>query len=163
MALTAWAAGWFFLTTLPFCLFVAYSDLSRMKIPNLATDGLLMLYVLVGLIALPFSQYLWGFAHFAVMLVVGMVLNAGRVLGAGDAKFVASAAPFVPLADLTIVFIVLASALVGGFATHRLVKHTRLRRIAPDWESWSTGARFPMGFPLAMALSIYFLLVWVIR
>ena len=163
MELTAWAGGWFFWTTLPLCFFVAWSDLARMKIPTLATDALLLVYVVVGLIALPFTAYLWGYAHFAVMLAVGIALNAARAIGAGDAKFVASAAPFVALSDFFIIVVLLCASILGAVATHRIAGLTPIRRMVPHWESWTTGVRFPMGFPLAMTLSFYLGLVWLLR
>ena len=155
MALSAQAAGWFLLAAVPIGFFVAWSDLARMKIPNLATDGLALAYVVLGLIALPFETYLWGYAAFGVMLVFGILLNSAGVLGAGDAKFIASAAPYIAWADARMVILILAACLLAGYVTHRAAKASPLRRMVPHWESWSQGKRFPMGFPLAMTLVIY--------
>lgn len=131
-----------------------------MKIPNIATDTLLICFAILGLIALPFNQYMWHWSHFGVMLLVGIILNMVGAMGAGDSKFVAAAAPFVAVGDLPLVIVLLAASLLGGFATHRLARATPLRKIAPQWLSWETGNRFPMGFPLAMTLTFY--LIWVL-
>ena len=162
MALDPWAGAWFFWTTLPLCFFVIYSDLARMKIPTWSTDALLAVYAVAGLIALPFTDYLWGYAHFAVMLIAGIALNAAGVMGAGDAKFIASAAPFVRLSDASTVAVLLAAGLLAAYLTHRALKHSPVRALVPHWESWAAGTRFPMGFPLAVTLSVYFLLAWLI-
>ena len=48
-----------------------------------------------------------------------------------------------------------AANLLAAFVTHRLVKYTPLRRIAPGWKSWDMGWKFPMGLSLAGTLAIY--------
>lgn len=146
---------WFLPVALPIALYVAWSDLARMKIPNLAVYALVVAFAVLGLLALPLEGYLWRWTHLVVVLLVGMLLNAGGAIGAGDAKFAAAAAPFVALGDTALVFYLLAGCLLASFVAHRLVRATALRRLAPDWESWKTGKRFPMGLPLAATLVIY--------
>ncbi|MEY1554736.1 hypothetical protein AB3Y40_03790 [Yoonia sp. R2331] len=163
MGLTASAAGWFLLAAVPFGLFSIYSDLSRMKIPNLATDGLAASYIILGFIALPFDLYLWGFAHYAVMLIAGIALNAARVMGAGDSKFIAAAAPYIAIADLRLILFLFPAALLAAYVTHRAAKYSPLRRAVPHWESWQQGKRFPMGYPLGMTLILYLLIVLLTR
>lgn len=156
MALTFSAAAWFLPFVLPLCLFIAFSDLSRMKIPTWSTDLLLVIFILVGLIALPFSDWAWRLLHFPVLLALGIILNAAGAMGAGDAKFIASAAPFFAREDLHIVLPLSAACLLGGFAAHRLAKHSALRSIAPHWASWEQERnRFPMGLPLIGILLFY--------
>ena len=55
MALSAYAASLYLLALIPIGFFVAYSDLSRMKIPNVAVGALVASYAVLGLIALPFD------------------------------------------------------------------------------------------------------------
>jgi prepilin peptidase CpaA len=163
MGLSAYAAGWFLIAALPISIFVAFSDMARMKIPNVAVIALVISYAILGLIALPFSDYLWNWTHLVVVLVIGIALNAIGAVGAGDAKFAAAAAPFVPLADLSNILILFAICLLAGYVTHRIAKMSPLRKMVPHWESWETGKRFPMGFPLAMTLVFYLALVLINR
>ena len=98
MFISSAAAAWFLPFVLPICLWVAYTDLSAMKIRNTAVMTLAGVYVVVGLAAvffdaLPLNTYLWQFVHLGVMLLVGIVMNMAGMIGAGDAKFVAAAAP----------------------------------------------------------------------
>ena len=155
MALSAYAAGWFLLAAIPIGFYVAYSDLSRMKIPNVAVYALVASYAVLGLIVFPFDVYLWQWLHLPVILIIGIILNAAGALGAGDAKFAAAAAPYVMLADLQPMLFLFAACLLAGYATHRLAKYSPLRNMVPDWESWTAGKRFPMGYPLAMTLVFY--------
>ena len=162
--LTAWAAAWFLVAAVPISGFVIFSDLSRMKIPNVAVGTLVASYAVLGLIALPFDQYLWHWTHLPVLLIIGILLNAVGVMGAGDAKFIAAAGPFIATSDATTIMIPLFSAcLIAGYIAHRLARMSPLRAAVPHWESWDSGKRFPMGFPLGMTLVGYLLIVLITR
>lgn len=149
------AAMWFLPFVLPLCLYTCYTDMRDMKITNKTVAALFLVFVVVGLIALPFDTYLWRYVHFGVALVAGIALNAAGVMGAGDSKFIAAAAPFIHLGDLRFVMVLYAATLLGAFAAHRVGKYTPLRKIAPDWKSWDTGSKFPMGLALGGTLAIY--------
>lgn len=155
MAMPAEAAAWLLVPALPICLWAAWSDLARMKIPNLAVLALLAGFAVAGPFVLPLPDYGWRWLHAGVMLVVGVVLNAAGAMGAGDAKFIAAAAPYVALGDLPTVLYLLALLAVLSFVLHRLVRASPLRRAAPHWQSWEAGNRFPFGLPLAATLVTY--------
>jgi len=155
MYISAFAATWFAPFVLPVCLWVAWSDLRFMKIPNKAVMAMVVIYLVIGLIALPLDLYGWRLVHLVVMLIAGIALNAAGVLGAGDAKFAAAAAPFVAIADLKLVLLVLAATMISGYAVHRLAKHSALRRLAPHWESWTREGKYPLGLSLGAAMAIY--------
>ncbi|MDC0738225.1 prepilin peptidase [Cognatishimia sp. SS12] len=155
MSLSASAALWFLPFVAPICLYVAWSDMRAMKIPNHSVVALFAVFAVIGLIALPFDSYLWRYLHLAVVLVIGIALNAARLIGAGDAKFAAAAAPFVPAADLSRLAFIFAATLLAAWVTHRAAKHSALRRLVPDWESWQRKKDFPMGLALGGTLLIY--------
>lgn len=162
MEITAHQALWFLILTLPSCLWSAWSDLTRMTIPNRATDLLLAVYALAGLFLMAtWPDYVWRFAHFGVVLVLGMGLNAARVMGAGDAKFLAAAAPFVALGDLGVVVTLYLLCVVVTFTLHRAARAAGAARVTPGWASWQAGHRFPMGLALGTALPLYFLCGWL--
>ena len=151
----ATAALWFLPFVTPICLWVAWSDLRCMKILNTAVVALACVYLVVGLAVLPLPDYLWRLSHLAVMLLAGIGANAAGLVGAGDAKFIAAAAPFVAPGDASAVMLVLAGVLVAAFLAHRLARISPLHRLAPDWASWHAGNRFPMGLALGPALALY--------
>ena len=158
MQITALSALWFLPFVLPVCAWVMWSDLSAMRIPNTAVLMLAGIFVVVGLVALPLADYPWRLVHLAVVLAAGFLANAAGLVGAGDAKFAAAAAPFVALGDLVLICLIFAATLLAAFASHRIAKHSRLRQMAPHWKSWSRGKKFPMGLALGGALSIYLVL-----
>lgn len=143
---------------LPICFYVAFTDLREMRITNQAVVALVGIFLLVGPFVMPLPEYGWRWLHLLGMLVVGIVLNAGGAMGAGDAKFIAAAAPFINPGDLPLVIKLLAAVLLAAVATHRLAKHTPLRRLAPHWDSWSKKRDFPMGLALGTTLALYLLL-----
>lgn len=155
MQMTATAAAWLLIAALPISVFVAWNDMRAMKIPNIAVGALVISFAILGAIALPFSVYLWQWTHLIVVLLAGFVLNAAGVLGAGDAKFAAAAAPFILLGDLTLLAWIFIACVITGFITHRIAMYSPLRRLVPDWKSWTAGRRFPMGLPLGMTLVFY--------
>jgi prepilin peptidase CpaA len=158
MMLSAWAAAWLLPVAAPICIYVAWSDMRSMKIPNVAVYALVGGFAALGLVALPLDAYLWRWLHLVVVLLIGMVLNAAGMIGAGDAKFAAAAAPFVAPGDLRLLLLLFAVCLVSGYIIHRIAKHSPARRLAPDWVSWDAGNRFPMGMPLGATLLFYLML-----
>ncbi|WP_292291167.1 prepilin peptidase [Marivita sp.] len=146
---------WFLPFAVPICLWVIWSDLRDMRIPNHAVLALAGVFLVVGLFVVPQPEYLWRLAALVVMLVIGMLANAAGMMGAGDSKFLAAAAPFIAIGDLTFLLLILATNMLACYATHRLVRGSRLRQLAPDWASWSSGPKFPMGFALGSTLIIY--------
>lgn len=158
---TDWTtAAWFLPFVLPITVWVSWSDMATMKIPNKAVLALLAVFVVIGLVALDFNfnEYLWRYAHFAVVLVIGFVLSSAGAMGAGDAKYAAAMAPFIALQDLMLFMLLLGGVTVTAFLLHRAARRTSsIRARFPDWESW-TRRDFPMGFALAPALFFYLLI-----
>lgn len=138
------------------CLWVAWSDLKFMKIPNAAVLALGAVYLLLGPLVMPLSLWAWGWALGLVVLAAGLLSNAGGLIGAGDAKCAAAMAPFFAGADPRIVIFLLAGCLLAALAAHRLMGEVpAFRRATEDWSSWQAHD-FPMGLALAGAMLFYF-------
>ena len=172
MNIPAIAAMSFLPFVLPICFYVAFTDLRDMLIKNHAVVALAVVFVVVGLFVLPpwstewtaarlgpvavsLPPYIWQLLHIVIVLFLGILLNAAGVMGAGDAKFLAAASPFIWPGDYTLMIWILMATTLAALVTHRLARHTALRRIAPDWESWNRAKHFPLGFPLGGSLAIY--------
>jgi prepilin peptidase CpaA len=156
--IAVWTALWFAPFAVPIGIWVAWNDMAFMKIPNKAVMALFIVFAVVGLVALPFTDYLWRYAQLAAVLVIGFVLNMARAVGAGDAKFAAAMAPFVDPGDLRILLVLFTAALISAFATHRAARAVpAVRGAFPSWESW-TRRDFPMGLALGATLIFYLLL-----
>jgi prepilin peptidase CpaA len=152
-------ALWFLPYATPVCLYVAWSDLARMKIPNAADLALLAVFAVIGPLALPPGEYGLRWLHVAGVLLLGFTANALGVLGAGDAKFAAAMAPFVAREDIGAFAMLFAAVLVAAFLVHRTARAIpAVRRMAPDWESWQRGGHFPLGLALGPTLVIYLVL-----
>jgi prepilin peptidase CpaA len=156
--IAVWTALWFIPLAVPIGIWVAWNDMAFMKIPNKAVMALFVVFAVVGLVALPFQDYLWRYAQLLAVLAIGFVLNMARAVGAGDAKFAAAMAPFVDPGDLRILLVLFAAVLLAAFATHRTARAVpAVRGALPGWESW-TRRDFPMGLALGGTLIFYLLL-----
>lgn len=153
---------------LPICVFTFYVDLKYKKISNLTVWALFVVFVGIGLATMPWQDFLWRFAHYAVVFGYGLALWLMRQIGAGDVKFAAVLALYVHLGDLRLMLIIAAAALVSATLTVLMVRFTPLHRLAPHWASWSQGdpddanavgggTKFtiPMGTGLALMLVVY--------
>lgn len=155
MAIPATTALWFLPFVLPLCLYVAYTDMAQMRITNQAVIALALVFILMGPFLLPFETYLWRLLAGVIVLVLGIMLNAVGTMGAGDAKFLAAGAPYVALGDLRLLMALFMAVLLAAAITHRGIARTPLRRLAPHWESWNRGKKFPMGLALGATLAAY--------
>lgn len=158
MHITPAEALWFLPFVAPICFYVAWTDMKMMKITNQSVVVLTFVFVIIGPLALPFDTYLWRYLHLIVVLLVGILLNAIGAVGAGDAKFAAAAAPLIALGDLSLLAVIFATVLIAAWVTHRLAKHSPVRKMVPDWESWSKKKDFPMGLALGGTLMAYLVL-----
>ena len=158
MEITSSAALWFLPFALPLCAYTIYTDLAFMRITNVTVIALAAVFVLIGPIALPFDSYLWHLLAMVVALVVGIFMNAGGLMGAGDAKFIAAATPFIALGDVRFVMALFMATLVAAYSIHRAAKYSPLRKLAPQWVSWHEAKKFPMGLALGTVLAAYLML-----
>lgn len=158
--MTPAAALWFLPFVAPIALYVAWSDMKSMKIPNKAVLALVAVFAVVGPVALPLEAYLWGWLQLGVVLAIGFVLASAGLVGAGDAKFAAAMAAFVALGDAVLFCYLFSMALLAGLATHRIAKRIpAVVKALPDWESWSRKKDFPMGLALGGVLLMYLALL----
>ena len=142
---------------LPIALWVSWSDMARMKIPNKAVIAMAALWPLLGWIVFPWQLWLMGFAIMAIVLLAGFIGNAAGLFGAGDAKFAAAMAPVFTGGDPMFIATLYAVCSIGAFGLHRGLKLVPpVRRATPDWKSW-THNKFPMGLALSSMVTIYLL------
>jgi prepilin peptidase CpaA len=152
---------WFLPLTLPIAVWVAWSDMARMKIPNRAVLALAAVWVLSPLV-LPWQAVVWGVVLMAAVLAAGFVLNLGGLIGAGDAKFAAAMAPFFTGADPVRLLYLYAACGIAALAVHRLARAIpAVRAAAPHWKSW-THPKFPFGLSLAGLLAFHPLLALIL-
>jgi prepilin peptidase CpaA len=155
ITLSATAALWILLFAVPLSFIAAYNDLARMKLPNAIVLALVAAYVVFGPFLFEFETYLWGFARGVVMYFVGMFAFMFMGIGAGDGKFAAAMALFIPLADATLVLAIFCGFLLAAFCAHRLLRAIpRVREATPHWVSWEH-RKFPAGLAITGTFITY--------
>ncbi len=153
------AALWFLPFVIPIGIWVALSDLKRMKIPNKAVLALVGVYLVVGPFVLPLEEWGLRWVHLVVVLIITFILNMIGQMGAGDAKFLAAMAPFVALADAGNFLVILAvSGLVTVLIKLLVGMVPAIKRATADWESFNRARIFPYGLALSLALILYLVL-----
>ncbi len=142
---------------MPVAIWVAWSDMKFMKIPNRAVLAMAGIWLLAGWPAVGLDLWLWGFALMAIVLVAGFVGNAAGLFGAGDAKFAAAMAGVFAGGDFRLVLMLYAACSLAALAVHRTMRHIpAIRRVTPDWQSWQR-RKFPMGLALSGMVVFYLL------
>jgi prepilin peptidase CpaA len=155
IATPPFAAALFLPFVLPLALWVAWSDMKFMRIPNASVVALVGVFATVGLVALPLEVWAWRWSHLAIILGLGFLAHAAGAVGGGDAKFAAAMAPFVAAGDLRFVLALFAACILGAFACHRSARALApVRALTADWRSW-TDPGFPMGLALSGTLVLY--------
>lgn len=153
--LTPVQAYWLAPACIPLALWVALSDMQRMKIPNMASILMIAAWASLGFMAFPLAIWGWGWAIMGIALVIGILGNAIGLFGAGDAKFAAAMAGVFVTADPARLAILVCAAMIGALITHRIARAIpAVRAATPTWESW-TRRDFPFGLALAGTLIFY--------
>jgi prepilin peptidase CpaA len=146
---------------LPFALavglWVSWSDLKFMRIPNQASVVMIAVWIVVGILVVPLKLWAMGLGLGLAVLVVTFIMNAGGLIGGGDAKFAAAMAPAFIHANITLLCMIYVACSLGALAAHRLLKYVPpFRAATPDWKSW-THKGFPFGTTLSATLIFYLL------
>lgn len=133
----------------PVLVAAALSDLRDMRIPN----GLSLIALALFLLCLPFvglAEAGLRAAVAAAVFALGFVGFALRLIGGGDAKFLAAVTLFIPVETLALFALVLAAALVLGVLAVLGLRASPWAEAA-TWRAARPGDSFPMGLSIALA------------
>ncbi|WP_136441102.1 prepilin peptidase [Pacificoceanicola onchidii] len=168
MHIPAFQAALFAVFVVPISILTFMVDMRTKKITNLTVWALFITFVVIGLATLPFMDFVWRFAHYAVIFAYGLLMWFFRQIGAGDVKFAAVLGLFIHPGDIRLMLFLGAAAMLAATVTVLLARWTPLHRLAPDWKTWKgssaddatsvgKGNRFtiPMGTGFALMLSAY--------
>lgn len=136
--------------------YASWTDVRQRRIPNWVSAVTLVAGLAAGFAVGGLEQMGWSAAHFAVALVAGMILTAFRWIGAGDAKFYAAIAAWLPiqLGLWLVVSVALAGLLlVVGVWMKRRGRITRTSAEQSDFDKLPYGIAIGLGGLLAVALA----------
>lgn len=133
----------------PILVYAAYSDLRWLRIPNGVSLLMLAIFALVAM-TLPWSELMWRTSIGATIFVIGLVLFAARLIGAGDVKLLSALLLFVPSSHTLPFFQLFSVSLLLGVAFISVCR--RLPQLQTlGWRSVDTPRSFPMGISIALA------------
>lgn len=141
-----------------FGLWTGWNDMKEMKITNKTVLLLIGIFVVIGPFLLSWEAYLWRFAYAGIVLAITFVMNALRMIGGGDAKFVAAGALYVAAGDWVSAAIILVCTMLATPILMLIARISPIRRLTPEWKCWTAGLHLPMGIALGSALMLYYAL-----
>ena len=147
----------FFPILIVFGLWTGWNDMRHMKITNNTVLLLAGIFAVIGFFILPLDAYLWRWAYAAIALGITFVMNAFRMIGGGDAKFVAAGALFVASGDWVSAAVILVCTMMATPILMLIARISPIRRMTPDWKCWTAGLHLPMGIALGSALILYYI------
>ncbi len=132
-------------------LWAAAVDFLYMRIPNGVHVALAAVFAVLVLPGLPWTETAARLGVAAAVFGIGLALYARGLLGAGDVKYLAAAALFVPAApEVVLAWLVLITmAGLPVFALHRLVG---LAAAGGRFPSFSEAGYFPYGPAISIGL-----------
>lgn len=136
--------------------YASWTDVRQRRIPNWVSAVTLVAGLAAAFAVGGLEQMGWSAAHFAVALVAGMILTAFRWIGAGDAKFYAAIAAWLPiqLGLWLVVSVALAGLLlVAGVWMKRRGRIARTSAEQSDFDKLPYGIAIGLGGLLAVALA----------
>ncbi|KAB7613466.1 hypothetical protein F9L33_12795 [Amylibacter sp. SFDW26] len=141
-------------------IYVCWTDMKFMRIPNNACLALLGSFLILGFLIFDLQEYGIRLAQGAVILALGFLVTSLGLVGGGDSKFAAVIAPFIALSHaFQFIFIVAIISFIS-LALHKLIAVTPvLRQHTEKWASWDPDGMFPFGITLAGSLIVYLFLV----
>lgn len=150
------AATVFLIVTFPIVIWIAWSDLKTMRIPNKANIALFLVFLILGPLLLTLPEYGFRLLQAAIVLVIAFLANMAGLMGGGDSKLFAALSPFIAIQEATAFFFILALFSLAAVALHRLIPRIKPAfRMIKDWQSFSEKKHFPFGLPLAGSLTGY--------
>lgn len=147
---------WLFLALLTGIVAAAcWTDVRQRRIPNWLSALTLVTGIAYAAITYGWPQMAWALAHFGAALVVCMGLTAARIIGAGDAKFYAAMAAWLPI-DRGL-WLLVSVALAGLIVLIAFVAARKLRggkvRAQSDFAKVPYGVAIGLGGLVAVALA----------
>lgn len=127
---------------------VIFFDLSQMRIPNLLSIILIVLFV-ASAFALSPSEIGVRMAQAAIVFALGFFAFMFHLFGGGDVKILAALALFVPLEHAAGVLLVFSGTLIVGTIAVLLLRNIKPMRES-NWAFLNT-SQMPMGLPIGLA------------
>lgn len=146
----------FLIVTFPVVLYITFSDLKFLRIPNVANLALLAIFVVIAPFFLEWGDYGIRIGQGVIVLIIGFILTSIGLLGGGDSKLFAVMAPYIAYQDITTFLFLSFGLTIIAIIIDKVVRRIpRFMESLKDWRSFQDKQKLPYGFPLSISLSIY--------
>ena len=134
----------------PVLLATAYSDLRRMRIPNVLSLVAVSLFLVSAPFFLTAEAATVRVLQAGATFLAGFVMFAFRLLGGGDVKIFAALVLFVPAPTFSLFLLLFSAAMIFGMALMPVLRALP-GAASLGWVSLRPDARFPMGISIALS------------
>lgn len=137
---------------LPVLLYIIYTDLSDLRIPNAAVMVLMIIFAATQLPVLPLQELMM--RVFAATAIFGLclIVFALHLLGGGDVKLLPAVVLFVPSTEWAQFVLALS---VSVILTLTILRWLRGFSSGGKWKSVNQTSRYPLGPAIALAGLVY--------
>lgn len=133
----------------PLLVLAAYCDLRFLRIPNLISLAIIAIFGVSVLLDAP-DDLMTRLLAASVVLGLGFLAFAARLVGGGDVKLLSALVLFVPTHGLPLFSYLFSVALLVGVASILALRRSALVGKV-NWKSLSQPKAFPMGLSIALA------------
>lgn len=133
----------------PLLLAAIYFDLRYLRIPDLISVALIVVFAVYAIVATP-DDLLTRISVAAGVFALGFLAFAARLVGGGDVKLLPALLLFIPVQGLILFANVFSLSLLIGVAIIVALRRTGLAA-ASGWKSLSQPRAFPMGLSIGLA------------
>ncbi len=141
-------------------IYVAWSDMKYMRIPNISCLILFISFLVLGVLIFDLSEYGFRILQGFVFLAIGFFATSIGAVGGGDSKYAAALAPFVAFYHIPYFILILAIMSILSVGLHKLAGVTPgIRSHVQDWVSWKRRGVFPFGLTLSASIIAYLVLI----
>ena len=133
----------------PLLVCAAYCDLRFLRIPDIISVALVVVFVFCTLLSAP-DQLMTTLLAAAIVFALGFLAFGFRLIGGGDVKLLSALMLFIPPPELIVFANVFSGSLLIGVATIVALRRSKVAGMA-GWKSLSQPRSFPMGLSIALA------------
>ncbi len=135
-------------------LYIIYSDLHDLRIPNWSVGLLAALFMVTQAPFLWGEPLIWRLAIALAVFIVCFVLFGFNLLGGGDVKLLPVVLLFVPVERLAWYLLALSVCVIATLTLIRIARSVRASE-GGNWRGLSDHARYPLGPAIAISALIY--------
>ncbi|MEM6489272.1 MAG: A24 family peptidase [Pseudomonadota bacterium] len=148
----------------PLCLYIIYSDVMTMRIPNTALLLMVAIFLPTGYLGLPTEIFLYRLLYTVIAFFVGygiyeIVTRVGIPIGSGDLKMIIASVPWLPIEYFPLYAYLMIPSVIVSISAIMLVRWALRGKTEIEWiedpEVRTRKLRVPAGTVLGLNMILF--------